>query len=247
MFHLLAWTADVVTATLTDMTPIPDGIIPISNSHFLPGDDYDVFWALSLGTNLQRTRITTPRLRQVSPVFVRPIQPTLIGSNDVNANWMANMPLRLSREEEIVVESIQNAGVNQQLTTIAAIGRQRVPVPPGDEYTIRLTSSTAAAANAWTQIAYTLDSQLPQGRYAVIGSEMFSTNGQAHRFTFDNQFVRPGSPSVAAATHRLPYPFYGTDLGVYGYFVTYSLPRIEVLCNGADATHEGYLRVVKVA
>lgn len=246
-YHLLANTADTVTATLTDLTPVADGIMTVSNGHFLPPRDLSLIWALGMATNLQRVRITTPKLRNLSPLFVRPIRAALIGGDNPNVAQYWSAPFQYRGEEEITVEAIQNAGANQRITVLQALMETLESIPPGEAFVIRGTSTTAAVANAWTQLAYTLDSSLPKGWYALIGSEHASTNGQAHRWIMDNQFFRPGNPSCATVLQRLPDRFYQYPAGVMGRFRTYNLPRLEVLCNGADASHEIYLHVVKLA
>lgn len=244
MYHTLAWTVSLADATLTDVTPVVDQIFPVINAHFMPPNDYSIYAGVALGTNLQRVRVTTPKIRQVSPVFIKPLQPTLIGANDPNHFLLDRAPLRVRGQEEIVIEAIQNSGGAQRVTIVACLGMNLQAIPAGDIYVIRATSTTACVANTWTQITYTLDSQLPQGRYAIVLIEHSSAAGQCIRGIFDNQFHRPGVPSGASVLHRLPYWWYEYSMGVMGYFVTYSLPRLEVLANGTDNAHEIYFHVI---
>lgn len=244
MYHTLALTKSLTASTLEELTVVSDGIIQVQNAHFLPPMDLNVYAAIAFGTDLQRVRVTTPRLRQISPIFLRPFQPTLIGANDANAIDLTSQPLRLRAQEEIIVEALQDNAGAQRGTVVLFLGERLQPAPPGDVFTIRATSTTACVANTWTQLSYTLDSQLPQGRYAVVGVEHVSTNSQAIRLTFDNQFFRPGFPGLGDVNHRLPLPFLQRFLGALGHFVTYSLPRVEVLANGTDNSHEVYFHVV---
>ena len=247
MYHLLAWSEDVVTATQTDLNPVVDPIIPIVNNHFMPSEDMSAYWALAFGTNLQMLQVSTPKLVQVAPPYIRPIQGSLIGVSDQNECWMDRVPMRFRGQEEIVLYATQNAGANQQITALMALGTRLVAVPPGDIYRVRATSTTAAVANTWTQITYTLGNQLPAGRYAVVLVEWIAANAQAVRATFDDQYYRPGGPGMPTALSRVPYQWTDYSLGVWGYFYTYSLPRLEVLANGTPNSHELYFHVIKMA
>lgn len=246
MFHTIANTVSAAASTLTDLTPVPDEIMTIENAHFLPAQDLRLYGAFAMATDLQRVRFTTPKLRQISPVFVRPIQPTLIGGNNANVALYDRAPLILRGQEEIVVEGFQDNVGAQRITVVSFLGQNLTAVPPGDVYPIRATSVTAVTANAWSLLTYTLDQQLPAGRYACVLVEHISANSQAVRMIFDDQYFRPGAPGLADVNNRLPSPWYEYPLGVYGYFRTFSLPRVQVLCNGADAAHELYFHVIQV-
>lgn len=246
MWHTLAWSKSIADATLDDLTPVPDQIVQVQNAHFLPPDDLSAYAAVAYGTNMQRCRVTTPKLRQISPIFLRPLQGSLVAVSNAAHVLLDKNPLRFRGQEEIVVEAIQNSGGAQRQTVGMLLGRQLAPVPPGDVYVIRGSGTTAAVANTWSPMVYTLDQNLPAGRYACLLIEHISTNSQLVRMIFDNTFYRPGLPGIPTGLSRLPYPWYEYHLGVMGYFVTYSLPRVEVLCNGADAAHEFYFHVVPI-
>lgn len=246
-YHLLANTELTTTAVLTDLNPVPDGQIAIVNNHFLPPKPLMLIWAFALGTNLQRVRITTPKLRVLSPLFVRPMRAALVGGDNPNIAQYWTAPFRFQEEEEITVETLQNAGADQQITVLMALMETMESIPPGETLVIRASSTTAAVANVWSALTYVLDSSLPKGWYAMVGSEHASTNAQGHRWTFDGQFYKPGNPSCATVLQRLPDRYYQYPAGVFGRFRTYNLPRLEVLCNGADNSHEIYLHLVKLA
>ena len=247
MHHTLAWTSLQTTAVLTDMAPVPDSIIQIQNSHFVLPKDMGLWSAMAMGTNIQRARIRSPSLVQVNPAYIRPLNGGLIPLSNPNRLWLARTPYVLKGHEETIVESIQNAGVNQQITVVASLMDQYIEQPATPPYLIRITGTTTLVANAWTQISYTLETGLPVGRYAVTGAEMQSAGGQAFQLVFDNQFMRPGGYMISSLLNRAPQEQYEGWMGVWGYFDTISLPRILCLANSADTAQEGYLRVQKVA
>lgn len=247
MYHTLGLTEDIATGTLTDLDVISDEIIQTQNGHFLPPQAMNLYGAYALGTDLQRVKLTTPKIRQISPTFFRPFQPSLIGADNAAFIDYSMAPLGLLGQEEIVIEALQDAGANQRITVVLFAGENLIPIPDGDIYCIRGTSTTAATANKWSLIDVTFDSQLHAGRYAVICCECISSNAQAVRCIFDQQYYRPGAPGLTDVNQRLPDPWKRQRWGVWGYFVTYSQPRFEVLCNAADASHEIYLHVIRVA
>jgi len=247
MWHTLAWTKSLTASTLEELTKVQDGIFADDGTRFMPPSDVDLIAAYALGTDLQRVKITTARTRQLGNVYLRPIQPTLIGANDANVVLMDRTPFRLRANEAITVEAFQDNAGAQRGTLIACLSGGLTAVPPGEVAMIRANSTTAAVANAWSLLSYTLESALPAGTYAVLCCEHISANAQAHRLTFDQQFFRPGGPSLTDVNQRLPYPWLQYRFGMMGRFTNTNLPRVEVLCNGADAAHELYFHVVPFA
>jgi hypothetical protein len=80
----------------------------------------------------------------------------------------------------------------------------------------------------------------------MVMSECQSTNAIAHRWIIPNQIPRPGFPSFAALGSRLPYAMSSGQLGLMGSFRSNDLPRPQLLVNGTDNAHEGYLYVIRV-
>lgn len=246
MYHTLALTQSIPSDTETDLAVVQDQIIQVQNQHFLPPDAMNLYAAFCLGTDLQTVKLETPRLRQISNPYLRPIQPTLVGANDASIVDFFGNPLFLNGQEEIEVKAKQDNAGAQRVTVGLFLGGGLTPMPQGDVVKIRATSTTAATANKWSQIDFTLEQKLPTGRYAVACVEHISANSQLVRVIFDGQYYRPGGPGLTDENQRLPDAWKDGYLGKWGEFSTYSNPRIEVLCNAADASHTLYLHVVKV-
>lgn len=248
MFHCLAWTEDIATAVENDLAPVSDDIFAINNNHFFPQKPYDLVFAAAMGTNLQRARFLAPSLRQVTNPFIRPIINALVSEDDPGVLDLRINPLRIRELEELEIRATQNAGVNQRITAIAGLSDQRIVAPPqGDIYKLRFVSITAAVANSWTSIVSTFDDNLPQGRFAVVGLEVVGAAGQASRLIFEDQTMRPGSlmsPLISDRTHGM---FVNGGLGVWGYFTQNRMPIVQVLCNAATASFEGYLDIIRTA
>jgi hypothetical protein len=244
MFHLSAYSTSIATGVETDLTAVQDNVLPISNSHLVPQLPCAVIFAAVMATNIQRARIQSPTLQQITTPFIRGIMPALVPSSPAQlATYLMN-PLDVKMLEEIQILAFQNAAGAQRVTCL--VGLQFSPGIPisGDIYTLRGTSTTPAVANAWTQIAVTWQNALPQGQYAVAGLQHQSANGQAARLIIQQLFYRPGCMSQALLTDIAhPYFFKGA-MGQWGVFNNYAMPNVEVLCNAADAAHELYLDIV---
>lgn len=248
MLHLFANFASVVTATDTDLTPVQDAVQTIINGHFLPSRDIQVKWACPMGTNLQYARLITPSTRQITSPFLLPINAALVPVTRPYVVDYTQDPITLRGVEEVEILVNQTAGANQNITVVwAAEMSNTPPAPAGTVYTLRGTSATAVVANVWSQINMAWIDTLPQGVYAVIGLQHFSTNGQASRLIFKTQVERPGTLSLATQNLINNPLFRMGNLGEMGRFNTFTMPNVEVLANAADAAHVVYLDIVRIA
>jgi hypothetical protein len=151
------------------------------------------------------------------------------------------------RLEELQVNVLQTAVGAETVTVVVGLLTQREAAPMGSCYTLRGTSTTAATSGAWSDIVVTWQDVLPQGTYAVIGGEVQSANGLAHRIIFENQYFRPGGLSVTSLGNGADKLFRMGGLGTWGRFSSNAFPNIQVLAGAADAAHEVFLDVVKVS
>ncbi|MDE1863679.1 MAG: hypothetical protein KGI33_12325 [Thaumarchaeota archaeon] len=115
---------------------------------------------------------------------------------------------------------------------------------------VRATVAVAAAANAWTAQALTLDQQLAAGKYAMIGMRAETPTGKAARLVnLQETYGRPGC--IPVATPLIPdHPlFRNGGLGVWGMFTQDNLPQVEIFAAAADAAAACIytLDIVKVA
>lgn len=247
MFHLAAFFQNFGAAQVnTSMAALSDGIIPIANGHFIPYKGYDLIAAYVSGLLVQRARLNSGTIRQINPTYIRPINQALLPANNPNLMLMPQNPFAVIAHEELALEVSTTTAVSENDYGLIWLQSQYQSPPQGRTYNIRLTSTGVAVASTWTGIAYTLETALPAGQYAVVGGELQSTTCIGWRLTFDNQVERPGWLGQASLGNRLPYDLYYGGFGQWGTFFTYSLPRLEVLCNAADAAFEGYLEVVRI-
>lgn len=243
-FHLSAYSTSIATGVETDLTAVTDGIIPIQNGHLIPQMPAQILFAAAMATNLQRARLTSPTLQQQTTPFIRGIMAGLVPTSPAQiATYLLN-PLDITKLEELQVLAFQNAAGAQRVTALIGLSFGQNPQAFGDIYTMRGISTTAAVANAWTQVAMTWQNALPNGQYAIVGLQHQSANAQGARLVIQGQFFRPGCMSQAAlADIAHPYFFKGA-MGQWGVFDNYTFPNVEVLCNAADAAHEVYMDII---
>jgi len=247
MFHLSAYNADLGTVANTDISAVSDEIIAILNGHLLLPQDMSIVAAFAGSATLNRARLNSPTLRQMSPPYIRPFNPALLPQNDPNLAIYVESPLRVRGQEELQIEATSDIAMGtERFAAFVWLQDREDPAPIGDPFTIRAVSTTTTVARSWTNIALTFDSQLPAGTYAVVGAEYIGTTAQAFRVIFDNQYLRPGGLGTAILGNRTHKYFYNGRLGRWGNFRTFSLPRVEALTDTAIAVHTIYFQVVRV-
>lgn len=232
--------------TDTDLAALTDNIVQIQNGHFLPPADMSILWASTYGASVTRAKFSSPKIRQINTAYIRPMNANVTPVNNQNIMLLNPGQLTVRGLEELAVLVSDSAGGVKQ-TVCTALLANRIPVPAGDVFNFRVTGTTTVTANAWTAVPLTFEVTPPAGTYAVIGGELASTTCQAFRLIFDGMYFRPGLPGINANTSRLLWETMYGEFGVWGYFRNVNLPRMEVLCNAADTSQEGYLQCVRVA
>lgn len=243
MYHTCAWFANTGPITDGDIPFLQDDIQTKQNNHLVLQTPKLLLAAAAMAPNLTRAKFSSPTLKQISSPWIRPTIASLTPGNNPNVWYTRNNPIHLVPFEEIQILASDTVGTTENLTVVAHLADSIDPWPAGDVYPIRFTSTGAAVANAWTTVALTWQDTLPPGIYQMVYSECESANGQAHRWIFPNQLVRPGHLSCTAVTQRQPYE--SLKLPSMGSFRSNALPLLQVLCNGADASHEGYAWVTR--
>lgn len=246
-WHVLIYQGSGVSTATTDMTPVPDPIVAIQNGHYLPHQDLFLYGAWAGGTTLDSATIVTPRSRQVVPPRMYPIDATLEPPDRPHIIDRRMNPFKLNAVEEISIQTTYSSTTSTASYFVMLVGTGQQGVPAGDIYSLHGTATTAAVANAWTQLAITWDQTIPAGTYAVVGSNHVSASAVAHRFIFKDAILRPGFLSLQSIADMTAPDYYTGGWGLLGQFNTYTYPAIEVLCETTDASHDFVMNFIKVA
>lgn len=248
MFHLTGWfgTTPAAVQTAFDLPPLVEPNLHVQNAHVIIPKPMKLLAAWAGAASLTQARFNSGSIRQVNPLYIRPTELAVLpSSNGPLASWFDN-PFNIVGPEELILEVGDSNAAGEKVKALAWISDGQItPAPAGSAYWLKFTSTTAAVIDAWTQLAIAFETSLPLGNYAVLGAHLFSTNGVAFRLIFDNMYWRPGALMGQAAQHRQRDEFTNGTLGLWGVFNTISLPRVEVLCNVADAVFTGWLKVVR--
>lgn len=249
MWHTCAYTGSITNGlTNTTLNALADNVMRIGPQNgFVLQEDMMLLTTQALPSNGTGFRLNAPKFAQFGPIQITPLMDAAKNDSGILiATWPYRAPTFRNQEE--VYATIDTGGTAAGRETLVAYFANSIdPVPQGEELTLKITSTTAAVANSWTLITYTFAQTLPEGLYALVGSEMQSTNAQAHRWTFWGQFYRPGYPSTTAYTVPQWSGMRDCRMGLAGKFSNVTPPQLEVLVNGTDASHTGFIRAIKVA
>lgn len=247
-WHLAVYTGPVGQTANTDIPALTDQVLTIFNNHFLLRKPMQLLAAMAMSTTIERARFDSPSLRYYGNPYIRPVLAAAIPGTDPPIDYFLDRPFMLPSGEEIAIQATSGLATGTEQATVALfLMDQLQSLPGGNFYPVRFTGSTVAVANKWTSQPIVMDTGLPSGQYALLYSELQSASGQFHRWIFDEQVYRPGLPMISAITQQSSKRLSQFPLGVMGTFRNDALPRLEVLCNGADATFEGYMYLQKIA
>lgn len=246
MFHLSGYTVAIGTVADTDIPAIVDDIMTIQNNHFVLSQEHMLICAAAMSATISRAKLASPSMRQIASPYIRPVIAAAIPPANPNLWVLTQSPFRIPPFEEIQMQGTSGVAMTERFTGLIWLSDGYVPAPPGNIIPWRWTGTTAAVANTWTTVTATFADTIPTGLYSIVGSEHFSTNGQAHRWIIPNQLKRPGTVSMAANSSRQPYATNLQQFGLWGTFRSNDLPRPQVLCNGTDNSHEGYLYIQRI-
>lgn len=249
MWHSCAYQLTMaLTATRQQLPAVADSIFKIGGGNgFVLQEDMALLQAYAGGVQLTLPQLQSPKLNQFNPLTLSPNSATQSVTDGLEVCTFPYRPFVFRNQEEVTAFATNgNAAANVD-TIIASFSNGIDPIPPGETLTLTATGATAAVANTWTLEPFTLTQVLPEGIYAMIASECISASGVHHRWTFWNQFYRPGMPSSTAFTNRQAACVRELSLGLMGQFSNVTLPNLEVFCSAADAAFTILMRVIKVA
>jgi len=234
------------------LTAVLDQHVRVSGDDlFVPDLNQVIAVAAGIDTTVESfVRLTSPSMRgmvrfQIDPyngqsaAAVEPDSPHKVC--DLRQN-----PLQLVAQESLNAETNSNPAAAQIQWTVVWLGDGPVAPAVGKIYSTIATGTTTLVASTWTNVAITLDEDLPRGRYQLVGLRARSAGLVAARAVFIGGRWRPGVLGVDAQTD-LEHPMfrYG-GLGVFGEFEDVDLFSIDCLSVSADAAEDFVMDLIQV-
>lgn len=249
-FTLAAYRRNITSSGVyVELQAVFDAVLPTNpaTGRFYSSRDGIAVGAYAGGNSLDRARFGS---QWRSPTQVRPTNFGAVALPSGTrrpplAEWLP-LPVRVAAMEDIMFEAMTFSIPNDYVGLVWFSDEGLTPAPNGELLTLRGDSVAAASSYAWTEIAVTWESILPPGRYGIVGSECVSATGIAHRWIVDTSNNRPGAisaPDLYCQMH--PYQ-QNAELGLWAEFSAPAMPRLEVLCSGADASHTSFIQLVRL-
>lgn len=244
-FHLAGWTQSQDSAVLVPVAAVPDQAILTQNNDIIVPDDLPLILGLyALGPSLTRAQITSPSIRRQWTQEIFKLDLSATPADHLLFNDHTQNPIVLDNDEFLDANMAEGAAGASRGTILVWLGDLPPQPYQGDIRSIRVTSTTAAVANTWSNIPIAFNDTLPAGQYALVGAMLQSANMQAFRFAFRGENYRPGFIGITAKNQRENHLARFGGMGEWGTFSHNVPPSVDVLCNGADASFEGVLDLV---
>lgn len=238
-----------ISASEEELLALTDQTMPITNNHFLLPKPLNLLYAAAIGATISVAKLESPSLRYPAPPYLDALIASVDLPSDPNINDYRTNPLRIPMQEELVVKASNSDGAaTKRATVVLFLEDQPTPVPQGGQvFTVRATGAIAGVAYSWQSGNLTFGSQLPQGRYAIVGMQAQGATLLAARLIFpDGPTFRPGVLGITAIGNRQPFAGRKGAGGMLGSFLNTVPPLLEVLCRTTDATQEVYFDLVKI-
>lgn len=252
MFTLHAFNASVATSSTpayVNLTPAADPIATVSGNLLYIGSLNNLLGAFLLAPNIQRAKLESPSILNITPFMVTPIDASAVPTANQRPTLELGSPLALVTNEAIQAYAYQAASGAASDTSMGIIVSDGAIAPvSGKIVHARATATTPSTANAWGNAAITFDTVLPAGTYQLVGARVEGAHVKFFRFVFQGQSnVRPGGTAVLNSNGKDPEFMRNGAMGVWGTFDQFTPPSIDFFNDGTSETASVYLDLIKTA
>jgi hypothetical protein len=247
-FHLLAfYTNDLASdASNVSLGTVTDQAWTFNSTGYFMPENLKLWAAYAGNDAFTAVRINQPSLRDPFLPYIEPFSLTTLPGNTPPVYKAYEMGVSLGINEYLQVQGSRGTVVASDAYALLWVGKQRRAIPSGPRRTIRFTSAITIAEGVWTLGAMTFSDTLPDGKFAIVGMNVYGTNALAARLAFTGGGWRPGVICQGAQGEWVQPAFARDELGYYGSFLNTIQPNLEVFGVGAGASQIGYLDLVQV-
>lgn len=249
MFHLITFASSTpgTYGNLTNVAPPSDPVAATSGNFLFVPTLNQLIGAYAVGTNVLRMQISTPSLLADVPYDVTPVDTGALPSASTPLNLHPEDPIALVTDEPMQV--LVTTGGTAKLYPLIWVADGALTKVSGRIIRARATFTTGTTLAAWNNASLTLQNQLAEGTYNLVGARVEGTHIAAARFVFPggSNNVRPGMiASNGANGTTIPDNYFRNgNLGVWGSFSNRVLPTIDHLTDGTSETATLILDLIK--
>ena len=245
--------ADAVAA-LAVVTPVADQHVTIDgNNVIVPSELSNLIGEYAAhGTGAAGSptlaQLQSPALRRTFNPDIPRLHDSLAALSDEHINMHPESPVPLDKGEGLQAWLANGAVVAARGLVGVFFADGSITPVHGAIFTLRYTTVTPAAANAWSLGTLTVIQALPAGRYQLVGARVDSAGDCGlFRLVLTGHDWRPGGVITTGPTVGSPNCFRYGNLGVWGEFDDRHLPRIEILSIVGVANPAVCIDLIKVA
>jgi len=249
MFTTVAWSASKTSsAAYQKIAAVPDQHLKVLGDSVYINMFNRLIGAMALcGTTSLYVRMTSPRLRRLTPYQIQPIGLTSVTGAVSLIDLIPNRSIVLDIDEQLEVEFMGTAGAAEVATVIAWLSDGSIQEVKGEIFTAEATITITTVASAWTFADLNFVDDLPVGNYDVVGLDAVITDGIAIRLVPKVGQNRPGVPCRQLVSgNDKNSQFRAGNMGVFCSFPHNNIPGVEVITGAAHtATYRVFVDLIK--
>ena len=200
------------------------------------------------GTTGLQARLLSPSLRRTNPLYITPLEKTLVPTDDPAMIFNPESPIMLDTNEDLEVELKSDPAAAEQNTVGVVLSDGVIQPVTGKIFIVNCTITLALVAGEWAFSRIVFPDSLPVGNYSVVGARVEAAAGTLFRFVPVGGKWRPGGICCPDVDSNAPlHQRYGR-MGTWFDFDTVQPPGVEVAASAAAASgaYQIYMDIIKI-
>jgi len=199
------------------------------------------------GTTITQAYLKSPSIDRRGGMKILPVEELLVPGDPAHAMLFPENPLALDPTESLQAYLNADPSSAEVHTVVIFLSDGELVPVKGEIFTVDFTAAITSVVAKWVNGAITLGTNLPVGRYQLVGAMAWEADLIAARFNFLGSRHRPGMPGLVDQDYNSHNIFRHGRLGVWGEFEHNQLPSLEILHAAAAAqTINGVMDLIKV-
>lgn len=239
MKHLIALTGSIAASqTNTPLTPVNDTLLATRGNTLVADQKYSIRRAFLTGLNLTEARLNIPSLRAITLPRLYPVNSELYPVDDPPMiQYEDRGPEALATEGiGVDVSTDATAADPHRIHSLLWLGNSLEPAPRLPIYTLKASLAATVTTGNWINATPTFVDDLPAGKYALVGADIYGAGVVAARFSFPGFTMRPGILCQQVVGEFMQNEQRFGNNGLFGVFSNNALFTVDILgVTGASA------------